>query len=38
MDVSGESQEVQDMASTLWTDAVKEAWAAKLAADAESLP
>jgi len=33
MDVSGESQEVQDMASALWTDAVKEAWAAKLVED-----
>ena len=33
MDVSGESQEVQDMASALWTDAVKEAWAVKQAED-----
>ena len=33
MDVSGESQEVQDMASVLWTNAVKEAWAAKLVED-----
>ena len=34
-DVSSESAEIQGMASALWTDAVKEAWAAKLAADAE---
>ena len=30
-DVSGESDEVKGMASTLWTDAVKAAWAAKQA-------
>ena len=35
MDVSGESDEIKGMSSALWTDAVKEAWAAKLAADAE---
>ena len=33
-DVSGESDEIKGMASALWTDAVKEAWTAKLAADA----
>ena len=37
MDVSGEPQEVQDMASALWTDAVKEAWATKQAEDASGL-
>ena len=37
MDVSGEPQEVQDMASVLWTDAVKEAWAIKQAEDASGL-
>tara|TARA_R110002020_G_scaffold3657_1_gene16204 strand:+ start:208 stop:465 length:258 start_codon:yes stop_codon:yes gene_type:complete len=37
MDVSEESQEVQDMASALWTDAVKEAWATKQAEDASRL-
>ena len=35
MDVSSESEEIKGMANALWTDAVKEAWAAKLAADAE---
>ena len=30
-DVSGESDEVKGMASALWTDAVKAAWAAKQA-------
>ena len=30
-DVSGESDEVKAMASSLWTDAVKAAWAAKQA-------
>jgi hypothetical protein len=35
MDVSSESDEIKGMSDTLWTDAVKEAWAAKLAADAE---
>ena len=34
-DVSSESDEIKGMADALWTDAVKEAWAAKLAADAE---
>ena len=33
-DVSGESDEVKGMASALWTDEVKAAWAEKLAADA----
>ena len=37
MDVSGEPQEVQDMASVLWTDAVKGAWAIKQAEDASGL-
>ena len=32
-DVSGESDEVKAMATALWTDAVKAAWAAKQAAD-----
>ena len=35
MDVSSESEEIKGMANALWTDAVKEAWAAKLVADAE---
>jgi hypothetical protein len=30
-DVSGESDEIKGMASALWTDAVKAAWAAKQA-------
>ena len=34
-DVSGESDEVKGMASALWTDEVKAAWAAKQEADAE---
>ena len=33
MDVSSESEEIKGMANALWTDAVKEAWAAKQAAD-----
>ena len=33
-DVSGESAEIQGMASALWSDEVKAAWAEKLAADA----
>ena len=33
MDVSGEDAEIKGMASALWTDAVKAAWAAKQAAD-----
>jgi len=32
-DVSGESDEVKGMASALWTDEVKAAWAAKQAED-----
>ena len=32
-DVSGESDELKGMASALWTDEVKAAWAEKLAAD-----
>ena len=34
MDVSGESDEVKGMASSLWSDEVKAAWAEKQAADA----
>ena len=34
MNVSSESDEIKGMADALWTDAVKESWAAKLAADA----
>ena len=34
-DVSGESAEIQGMASTFWTDEAKAAYAAKLEADAE---
>ena len=34
-DVSGESSEVQALASAVWTDEVKAAYAAKLEADAE---
>jgi len=34
MDVSSESDEIKGIADAVWTDAVKEAWAAKLAADA----
>ena len=33
-DVSGESDEIKGMASALWSDKVKAAWAEKLAADA----
>lgn len=33
MDVSGESQEVQDLADEHWTQAVKDSWEAKLLAD-----
>ena len=33
MDVSGESDEIKGMASALWTDEVKAAWAAKQAED-----
>ena len=32
-DISGEPQEVQDICNAVWTDAVKAAWANKLAAD-----
>jgi hypothetical protein len=32
-DVSGESSEIQAMASAIWTDEVKEAWAEKQLAD-----
>ena len=35
MDVSGESEEIKGMADALWTDEIKESWAAKLAADEE---
>ena len=33
-DVSSESDEIKGMASALWTDEIKAAWAEKLAADA----
>ena len=33
MDISGEPQETQDVCNAVWTDEVKAAWAAKLAAD-----
>ena len=33
MDVSGESDEIKGMASALWTDEIKAAWAEKQAAD-----
>ena len=33
-DVSSESSEIKNIASAVWTDAVKTAWAAKQAADA----
>ena len=32
-DISGEPQETQDICNAVWTDAVKEAWLAKLEAD-----
>ena len=35
MDVSSESDEIKGMADALWTDEIKESWAAKLAADEE---
>ena len=35
MNVSSESDEIKGMADALWTDAVKESWATKQAADAE---
>ena len=37
MDVSGESDEIKGMASALWTDEVKAAWAAKQSADADKF-
>ena len=37
MDVSSESDEIKGMASALWTDEVKAAWAEKLASDAEGV-
>ena len=37
MDVSSESDEIKGMASALWSDEVKAAWAAKQAADAEGV-
>ena len=33
MNVSSESDEIKGMADALWTDAVKESWATKQAAD-----
>ena len=32
-DISGESQEVQDVCNAVWTDEVKSAWASKQEAD-----
>jgi hypothetical protein len=37
MDVSSESDEIKGMASALWTDAVKEAWAVKQAEEPSIL-
>ena len=34
-DISGETQEVQDICNAVWTDEIKEAWATK---QAESVP
>mgnify|MGYP003139744252 CR=1 FL=1 len=34
-DISGETQEIQDICGAVWTDEVKQAWAAK---QAESAP
>lgn len=34
MDVSGESQEIQDLADEHWTQEVKDAWETKLASEA----
>ena len=34
MDVSGKDAEIKALAAALWTDAIKEAWADKLEADA----
>ena len=36
-DVSGESDEIKGMASALWTDEVKAAYAAKQSADADKF-
>ena len=33
MDVSGESQQIKDLANENWTQAVKDAWALKLTAE-----
>ena len=33
MDVSGESQEIQDLADEHWTQEVKDAWADKLSSE-----
>ena len=33
MDVSGESQQIKDLANENWTQAVKDAWASKLTAE-----
>ena len=33
MDVSGESQEIKDLANEHWTQEVKDAWEAKLASE-----
>ena len=32
-DISGESSEIQSIANTVWTQAVKDAWKAKMIAD-----
>ena len=37
MDVSSESDEIKGMASALWSDEVKAAWAAKQSADADKF-
>ena len=37
MDVSGESDEIKALASAIWTDEVKAAWAAKEEADADKF-
>ena len=34
-DISGEPQEVQDICNVVWTDAIKTAWAEKLALEKE---
>ena len=38
MDVSGEVQEIQDIAEEVWTDEVKSAWADCLAEQKAKLP